>query len=188
MILEQDDFLQVPYRIPNQSESKDFQDFIDKRETYYLKKILGLDLYRLFKTGFDGIASPDQIWMDLAYGTNEETNPDGDGDYEYGSYNYEYLGLVEVLRPAIYADWLKENYRTWDNSGVVMPTGQNNATIVMPDVEITKSWNEFVNFLGSPICQQNTLYGFLFARTLDYPTWQDGIFFEQQYYRNQFDL
>jgi len=177
MFVDQTDFNVTPYIIPNQVDSRDLQDYIDAKETFYLKKILGIDLYREFIEGLETSGVIESKWLNLQWGTNEEENPDGSGDFEYCGITYEYLGMKEMLKPLIYSDWVRDNYRKLTSAGVVTPTAQNNSTAVLPDVEVVHSWNDFVN-------HWITMHDFILSKPDDY-TWNPSKYFS---YKNTLDI
>lgn len=171
MFLDPSDFEDVPYRIPNQEESRSLQDFIDKKEAEYLKKVLGLSFYNAFMAGLNTSGEVDEIWVNLRDGA------------EYDDGKYSYAGVKELLKPVIYSDWLDFNYRKLSNGGMVVNTGQNNSEAVNPIDEIVFGWNEFVKQVGHmPNCwghsytnyYNNTLRGFLDANSDDYEDWDES--------------
>jgi hypothetical protein len=183
VILTADDFQLTPYIIPNQEDDADLQAYIDKREAHYLKEILGNVLYKEFKEGLEASPPIEQRWLDLKYGTNSGIDPVTDGLYDDGK--YEWLGIVDLLVPAIWQDWVRDNYNTYTNSGMVRATAQNNSEAVNPDHDMVKAWNEFVNKLsGYPRTRRNTLYGFIKDRA-DYGEW---TFTCRYRYKNVLDI
>ena len=177
MFLDQTDYTVTPYIIPNQVDSRDLQDYIDQKEEEHLKKILGIDLYREFMEGIETSGAIEQKWLDLQYGTDETENPDGSGDFEFCGITYEYLGIKKMLKPLIYSDWVRDNYRKLTSAGVVTPTGQNNSTAVVPDYEVVTAWNDFVNHWV-------TMHDFILSRPDDYE-WNH---IKHYSYRNTLDL
>lgn len=167
MFLDPSDFDDVPYRIPNQEESRDLQDFIDKKEAEYLKKVLGLSLYNAFIAGLETSGTVDQIWTDLRDGA----------EYTYNDIEYEYYGVKELLKPVIYSEWLDYNYRKLSNGGMIVTTAQQNSTAVNPIDEIVFGWNEFVKQVGGSCYYDwgfnNTFRGFMDVNGEDYPEWDE---------------
>ena len=171
MFLDPSDFEDVPYLIPNQEESRSLQEYIDTKEAYYLKKVLGLSFYNEFIAGLETSGVIEQKWIDLKDG-KEYTVGEGDSANEY-----EYSGIKDLLKPAIYSNWLEDNYRKWSNGGMIVNTAQNNATAVNPIDEIAGNWNEFVRKIGGGCFwqyQENTLYGFLTEETDTYEGWDNS--------------
>lgn len=180
MFLEATDFLDKPYKVPNQEESKEFVAFIEAKEAEILKKVFGLQLYNDFIEGLETSGDIDQIWIDLRDGTT----------YEYNDVLYEWKGIDDLLKPIVYSEWLTINFRRWTSSGMIINTGQQNSGAVNPDQEIIRASNEFVDKLGGSnngITYSNSLYGFLFVNSSDYNDWDFTL---TQYFeiRNIFDL
>jgi len=181
VIVTADDFKVTPYIIPNQEDDTDLQQYIDKREAHYLKSILGNVLYIEFLSGLEASPPIEQRWLDLKFGTNSDEGSDG----EYDSAKYEWLGLVDLLVPAIWQDWVRDNYDIYTNSGMVRATAQNNSEVVNPDHDMVKAWNDFVRKLqGWPITKRDTLYGFMKDRD-DYTGW---VFNCRYRYKNVYDI
>lgn len=167
MFLDPSDFEDAPYIIPNQEESRSLQDFIDKKEAEYLKKVLGLSLYNDFIAGLETSGDIEQIWLDLRDGA----------DYTESDVLYNYCGVKELLKPAIYSDWITINYRKWSNGGMIVNDGQNNTTAVNPSDEIVTAWNDFVTKLGSGCwgwSYQNTFRGFMNINGESYENWSEA--------------
>ncbi len=188
MFLEPTDFLEKPYKVPNQEESKDFVAFIEATEAKYLKAILGLQLYNDFIDGLEDSGIVEQKWTDLKYGTT----------YTYSDVLYEWAGIKTLLKPVVYSEWLTINFRRWTSSGMIINTGQQNSGAVNPDQEIIRAWNEFVDLLGGsgygwPVQwltthnYKNTIYGFLQVNSTDYNDWDFSLTTYFQH-RNIMDL
>lgn len=173
MFLEPTDFLDKPYKVPNQEESRDFVAFIEATEAKYLKAILGLQLYNDFIEGLEDSGTVEQKWTDLKDGAN----------YTYSDVLYEWRGVKAMLKPVVYSEWLTINFRRWTSSGMIINTGQQNSGAVNPDQEIIRGWNEFVDLLGcrsgmywySPLNYHNNLYGFLYTNSADYNDWDFSL-------------
>jgi hypothetical protein len=167
MFLDPSDFEDTPFRIPNQEESRDLQNFIDRKEAEYLKKVLGLSFYNAFIAGLDTSGTVEQIWVDLRDGK----------EYTYSNTDYEYTGVKELLKPVIYSDWLDANYRKLSNGGMIVNDGQNNTTAVNPIDEIVFGWNEFVQRVGGlcyPYQSEGDLRGFMLANADAYEDWDSS--------------
>jgi len=68
MFVDSTDFTDIPYKIPNQEETRAFVDWIEAEETKILKEVLGLPLYNAFIEGLDTSGSIEQKWLDLRDG------------------------------------------------------------------------------------------------------------------------
>jgi hypothetical protein len=174
MFIESTDFLTIPYKIPNQPETRDFVDFIEAEEANILKEILGLALYNELISAWETSGEPDQVWTDLVEGE----------EYTQNEILYEYKGLVDLLVPEIYSRWVKVNYRKLTSSGVVTNLGQQNTETNNPDVEFAQAHNVYVKKVGNSCNLKNSFYGFMKANEIDYDDWE----FTEQKLTNQFNL
>lgn len=167
------DFEVRPYRIPDQEENKDLEDFLGEMEESVLRKLLGTALYNEFITAIDGV-SPAQKWIDLR-----------DGDtYTFGGEEYEYKGLVDLLVPCLFAYWVKENSDKYTNSGTVRNSPAMNSTAVSPARRISEAYSKFCDKVGNECEYCDTLYGFLLANESSYDDWV----FKEPEPMNQFDI
>lgn len=174
MFIQATDFLQDPYKIPNQNEDRGFVAFIEAREAEILKSILGLELYNELIEAWETSGEPADIYTDLVEGA----------EFTYNEILYEYKGLVDLLVPEIYSKWVKKNYRRLTTSGVVINKGQQNTETNNPDVEFAQSHNDYVTKVGGSCSQENTFYGFMKANESDYGDWE----FTEPELTNQFNL
>lgn len=175
-ILTKSNFVAPPFLIPNQTESSWLDAWIADREAELLKKLLGLDLYNAFIEALEDSAPLAQKWVDLR---------DGE-EYEYGDVNYEYVGVIKMLRPAIYSLWLEVNYKKPTNAGMIVNRGQENTDVVNPTEEITDAWNKFVGYVGCHMA--NSFYGFMVVNLEDYEVGDIIWHFQEQYTKNRFGL
>lgn len=149
-----------PYRIPNQTESKDLLNFVRTAEVRIVKELLGITLYNAYVTGLEA-ATPDQKWVDLRDGA----------EYTYNSVEYEYAGLKNLLIPRIYSEWLRETRDKFTDVGTVYNTSERSER-VSPARRIVECYNEFASKVGGFYEQCNTFYGFVSVNEADYPDWQ----------------
>lgn len=167
------DFENAPYRVPNQTETPYFIDFVNAAEVKWLKRLLGYQLYTEFAAAIAG--TPAQKWIDLRDGA-VYTGDDG--------VQYEYKGLVDLLVPCIYSLWLRERRDKFTDAGVGYPVVANFERI-SPEVRIADAWNEFARKVGDDLNRRNTLYGFLYYAT-------DGTYdnwvFEEPGFTNELGL
>ncbi len=94
-VIAVEDFNDRPYKVPNQKESVEFKDFIEKAEEDLLINLLGYSLYKEFIAGL-ATGPVLQKWTDLKDGA----------EYTYSEKLYKYNGLIDFLKPAIYSLWM----------------------------------------------------------------------------------
>jgi len=153
-----DHFLNRPYRIPDLEErSEDFQNFVDFHEKDVLKKLLGTVFYDALVAGL-AAGSPDAKWTDLK---------NGGVTYEYAGCTYKYDGLIELLKPIIYALWLRDIHDKITGSGVVRNI-KDKTEYINPGRRITLAQNEFAKRVGDECNHEDTLYGYIYSRYTDY--------------------
>lgn len=158
MILAGNDFETRPYRIQNQKDNLDFQNFIDNTEKELLIEILGYEL------------TLDLLEQTKTSGMEErfEKLIDGDGKYP---------GLIETLRPGVYSKWLPANSYKLTAVGIVENTPTTGSTLVsLEEFEII-SWNDYVERVGNDGCHKTpsnlpTFYSYMYANREDFPEWQ----------------
>ena len=161
MFVTAEDFQTAPYLLPNMDADQNFADYIDQEERERLKKLLGRTLFNSF---MDGLYSDvvnltardeqdiEQRWKDLRDGVS----------YTYGGYTYYWEGMEKLLRPYIYAMWIKHDSDKYNGSGGVNIPSSENASIVSPGGLIVRAFNEFSYLAGNECRQEDTLYGYLF--------------------------
>ena len=176
-ILKATDFIDKPYQIPNQEESPEFEAFIARWEAKLLKALLGLDLYNAFINDL-AEATPLAIYTDLR---------DGD-EYQWEGETFEWVGMVEMLRPAIYSEWIKQTHRHLTTSGMIGATGQQNTQVLDPMPDIVEKWNEYAMHAGVDYSIENTLYGFMYVNTTDYENDEGELIFNPPQLKNRFDF
>lgn len=167
MFLYPEDFDVIPYSIPNLDKVENtFMDYVDTEEEKVLREILGSKLYESFIQGIgvvdsnSGDAPIEDKWLKLRDGST----------YENCGKQYKYKGMVSLLKPYIYAMWLRDS---WDNhSGIgIVKADAENATVINPGRRIVRGYNDFSNQVGGRFNHANTLYGFLSVNSEDYPDW-----------------
>lgn len=149
MFLLATDFDVIPYSIPNLTGNNSFPDYVDAHEEEILKSILGKSLYDAFVAGLEE-EYPEDRWIDLRDG----------GEYVYSDKTYEWVGMVKLLRPYIYAMWLRDTFDTHAGIGVVQGKAEN-AKVLNPGKRIARAYNVFSNLVGCDWRLKGTLYGFL---------------------------
>lgn len=178
MFLTTAHFSDPPYKIPaSQLVLPSFANMAEEKEAWALKRLLGLNLFAEFIAGV--FESPyvapgtvkttiEQKWMDLRDGVK----------YLYGTSSYEWGGVVKLLRPLVYAYWLRANVDDYTDSGIVKPAVEN-ATLASPHRRIADAYNDFSKQAGHLYSQEGTLYGFMHEKySLSYPSWdyRDGAY------------
>lgn len=161
MFLTTANFIIRPYKIPNQEESKDLAEFIDKTERKILKELLGIALYNEFKTGLEA-ESPAQKWIDLRDGKIYQINGVAP--------TYEYVGMVEMLTPIVYAEWLKADFDKHTNIGIVIKSAEH-SDLISPSTRISNAYGDYAGKAGHPCALKNSLYGFLKQNESTYDSW-----------------
>lgn len=180
MIIDPTDFDVKPYKIPNQEENRDFIAFIEEREDELaIKYLLGSELWEEFKAALDGSGPLDSIWETLREG----------GFYDYQDKQYEYKGWVDMVRPAIFSEWVPETTYKLTNIGYVENAAPDKAKLIEdPYPHMVQHWNKFVEKVGYAhqygYNYKNSFYGFMKAHTDDYPTWV----FKCPRYKNRYDI
>lgn len=84
------------------------------------------------------------------------------GPYQDGNdKTRQWLGMVELLKPLVYSERLRDNEETSTASGVVRAELENGrAGDARP--KIVDAWNAFVVVAGNSCTNRNTLYGYLY--------------------------
>ena len=167
MIIDPADFLERPYKVPNQQESRDFISFLETaEEELAVKYLLGYELWELFKQGLDTSGAVDSIWEDLRDGA----------EYTVGGKTYKYKGWVDVVRPAIFSQWMPELTYKLTNVGIVENNAPKESKVLEDQYPYhVLHWNEFVKKVGSHHWNgyncQGSIYGFLKANETLYEEW-----------------
>lgn len=153
MILELTDFLKRPYLIPNQQESVDLEEWIDATERNLLKDLLGYELYKEFNEALESSQPLDQRFVDLRDGV----------EYTYNDVLRKYEGMLDLLRPAVYALWIEEGAYKFTNVGWVVNNAQEQSQ-TLEDTEqfVVKYWNEYAK-------KAKALYDYFTVTSDDYP-------------------
>ena len=157
-MITQDHFLNRPYRILDLEErSEDFDAFIAFQEERILRSLLGASFYADLIAGLAD-ASPEARWTDLK---------NGGVTYTYGAYTFYYDGLINLLVPAIYAQWLRDTKDKISGSGVVRNV-KDKSEQLNSSSRIVIAQNEFAKRVGDQCNHENTLYGYIYSRYTDY--------------------
>lgn len=181
---------QLP-NLEEEDEAADFQLFVNKVEETRLREVLGNDLYEalaeymalniavwvagVYNAG-DKREHVNKVWTCDANGTATEPGVAGwtedevltrwvelkNGvDYEYNDKEYHWDGLVNLLKPVVYSDRLRDLEDSAGSMGVVKATMEN-TTGGQAAIRICDSFNEFVRLAGDYCNQKDTLFGFLY--------------------------
>jgi hypothetical protein len=95
MIIDATDFIQRPYKVPNQPEARDFVSIIESLEQTLADgtildeccSLLGVDLWSAFEAGLASSGTVEQHWLDLKNGA----------DYQYAGKTYKLLSSLRTL-------------------------------------------------------------------------------------------
>lgn len=152
---------------------EDLQLLIDKYETSYLKKLLGLGLYNAFIAGIDPISGADQKWLNILQGV----------EYEHNGKDYEWIGFENSEKESPIANYVYYKYITKEveqttGIGQVVPKAEN-AVIASADPKRVRAWNEMVNW-------QRGLIRYLDQNRNIYPEWRPNINYHVWYYSNRY--
>lgn len=167
MILDTSDFDDRPYKIPNQEESRDFIEFIEKSEKKILTDLFGYEFYSELTEMIETSGELPQIWKDLIDGA----------EYQSGTKTYEWEGLAYMLTPAVYSMWIDKNAYKFTNIGHVNNNAPQQATTIDNEPFVVEAWNEFCARTGH-YCgpnrrftwnSYNNFWGFYQANKSDYP-------------------
>lgn len=120
------------------------------------------------------LVEEDNKWLSLKNGT----------EYTNGDQTNEWVGMVAMLKPAVYSLWMPTMYRKVTAAGVILTTGQQGTTLLNPDYEIVKNWNEYANYAGACYNTENTLYGFLLENEADY----EPFYFSPPQHKNTLNI
>lgn len=171
------DFINRPYRVPNQNESTDFSAWLTQTESDVMESLLGWDLWTSFQTALlDDY--PAQKWEDLRDGA----------EYTYGGYTWKWKGLNDMLVPILYSKWLETYYNKLSNIGIGL-NAKDDYTVINPAVAISQAQNVFARMAGANRTYSNSLYGFLLANyETDYTEWKPTVDWQDPGLMNVFDL
>lgn len=174
-----------------------YNDFIDGLPTYTYSATVATVINREYGYGNDiwkaltvttGTTPVAGINWELVEADNKWLLLKNGNTYDYADMTYEWVGMVEALRPAVYSLWLIENARKKTNSGTVtnkMP----NTEIISPNYDIVRNWNQWCDQVGTPWDFENTFYGFMWINLTDYDTEdQWGNAFQYQHRMNTIGL
>lgn len=128
-------------------------------------------------------------------------------DYTLDSEVFHWTGMVNVLIPFIYANWVNDTFDSLTGIGVVQSRGEN-STVISPRKRIVDAFNKFSLMAGTLVScpyysnffaldyfyyygydyqdieQRDTLYGFLTVNSTLY----EGFRFQDQGTRNIFNI
>jgi len=157
-LLSTTDFLTRPYKIPNQNESPELATFIEEAEEQVLTDLLGYEFYTTFITDYETSGTPAQKWLDLAEGA----------DYVYGDITYKWKGMVDLLKPIVYARWMDVGAYKFTNVGWIQNSAQENSNLIDSEQFRVQYVNEYAKKAGINYNLYNTLWGFLEVNKEDY--------------------
>lgn len=179
MIIDPTDFVDRPYKVPNQEESRDFIAFLESKEEELGRLILGHELWEEFTDALQDSGALDAIYEALRDGAT----------YTYNNKTYRYAGWVDMVRPGIFAEWLQNMPYKLTNVGYIENNAPDKSKLLEDQYSFQVAhWNEFVRKVGGSRhyrynCR-DSFYGFMRANEDDYPTWE----FTCPAYKNRYDL
>lgn len=106
-------------------------------------------------------------------------------DYEYSDNDYEWYGMVKMLKPYVYSKWLTDQYDTHTSAGVVVANTEN-STVISPARRIAAAYNKFSEIAGAKYCTENSLYGYFVANEVLYP--DAATDFKEQGFMNAWNI
>lgn len=177
MFLSLSDFNARPYRIPNQAESPDLEQFIEEKEEEILQCLFGYELYTEFMANVD-TSGAESRWVNLRDGA----------EYTYDEKLYRYRGLIDMLRPAIYSLWVDQNAYKFTNVGMVNNNAPEKSIVIDAEPHRVKAWNDYVRKAYDRGSRKNTLHGFMEANESDYDSWEFDEYAPCVAYQNRFSL
>ena len=177
LFIAKTDFVNVPYKIPNQNEETSLDAYLESKERQLLYDLLGYEFAQALIDVFEGSGTPDQKWIDLRDGA----------EYTYNNKTYKWFGLNNLLIPAVYAEWLGDTFDKATNIGIGL-NQKENFTVISPATRIGRAWNIYSETCGSHSWQYNSLFGYLEANSADFTGLWDGYFAQYPGQRNVFDL
>lgn len=174
------DFDTPPLNLPNLSEAAStFPDFVAEQQELVLRDLLGNVLFEAFKAGLDEV-DPEDRWLYLKNGR----------DYQYLGHTRKWVGMAALLKPYIYAQWLRFGAELLTGNGPVVSATEN-GTVVSSATLLSRAYNDFARKAGHPDnwCDDpciNTLYGFLFTSEEMYEDSIDGYSSVKAYIEENF--
>lgn len=179
MIIDPTDFVDRPYKVPNQEESRDFIAFLEAKEDELGRMILGHELWEEFADALADSGTLDPIYEALRDGAH----------YDYNNKTHRYAGWVDMVRPGIFSEWLANMPYKLTNVGYIQNDAPDKSSLLDDQFSFQVAhWNEFVRKVGgSRLYRYNcvdSLYGFLKANEDDYPS----LNFTCPAYKNRYDL
>lgn len=186
MIIDPTDFVDRPYKVPNQEEARDFSALLEQWEEDIACgmpdngcQLLGVELWEEFTDALSGSGTIADKWLHLRDGAT----------YTHDGKQYRYKGWVDMIRPALYSLWIPTTTWKLTNIGYVENSApQQSKLIEDPYPFIVENWNKFVEKVGCwgelRYFGRSSFYGFMQANKADYPTWN----FCAPHLKNRHDL
>ena len=163
MFVQQTDFDRLPYQIPNLNKlsAGTFDNYVDVKEEYMLRRLLGDSLYNSFIAGLGATPPIDPKWTNLRDGA----------DYQVNGHTFHWNGVVDLLKPYIYSEWITDTFDTLTGIGMVVSSAEN-GQVKNPSRKISEAWNVFAVKAGTHVSPD---YMQQFGLYPDW-TWFDGQF------------
>lgn len=87
-------------------------------------------------------------------------------DYTYNERVYQWKGMVALIKPYIYSNWVKDNFDNFTGIGLTIAKAEN-AMVISPATRIIQAWNASARIAGDAYCLKDTLYGYLYVASFD---------------------
>lgn len=138
--------------------------------TYALNAVVyvGNNVYTSVQAANTNHAVTDAAWWTLTTEDDKWLLLKNGDDYVWSDVDYEWVGMVKLLKPYIFAMWLKDTYDSLSGIGVSVPEAEN-GSVISPARRIAAAYNKFSELSGAQYCTENTLYGYLVANEVTYP-------------------
>lgn len=159
-----EDFNLIPYNLPAKDlKGSTLTKFIEREEPIILKKIMGEKMYADWDAALE-LYPIDEKWTNLMDGIK----------YTYNGREYKWKGMKEMLRPYIYAIWLRGTvYGSVGVGGLQMPKAEN-GEYINPIRLIVNAYNDFATMCGTGCGHYGTMYGYIQSIKDEFPDFKFG--------------
>jgi len=106
-------------------------------EEQVLIDLLGYEFYTSMILAYDGSAVP-QKWADLVEGA----------EYTYNDITYKWNGMVDLLKPIVYARWMYVGAYKFTNVGWIQNSAQENSNLIDSEQFRVQYLNEYAKKAG----------------------------------------
>ena len=123
----------------------DFNTFVAEKQEYYLRKLLGYQLYSEFDAAIVG-GSPEQKWIDLRDGADFTGK-----DFTGNDITLHWNGLAEMLKYLIFGDYIENQKFTVSDTGLKSIDTDTTQNINITPTQIFTRYNKGVELYGNEI-------------------------------------